>query len=92
MQVNELPSSFWVLLYRDVSPWRPVMLTPGLITAFSTHTLAGEFLARVRNPAWEVRLVVRPTFAAQAAQFRQQGATGITFDAEGTLIPFGEEM
>jgi hypothetical protein len=82
----DLPFPFWLLIGRDSSPWRPVVLAPGHATGFSTHQQAGEFLARADNPSWEVRLIARSTLAALLDDFEGQGLTGLALG--GTRIPF----
>ncbi|MBN9522668.1 hypothetical protein J0H58_29790 [bacterium] len=91
MPPTQLPFPFWLLIHRGASPWRPVLLPSGRATAFSTHRLAGEFLARESCPGWEVRLVVRPTLMVLLEEFRRQGVTGITLDpgdGGGVAFPF----
>jgi hypothetical protein len=80
MPPDSLPFPFWLLIHRGECPWRPVAVQAGRAAAFSTHQLAGAFLARAANPDWEVRLVVRATMGVLAGGFRRQGVTGITLD------------
>jgi hypothetical protein len=92
MRESELPFPFWLLIARGESPWHPVALTPGYAVAFSSHARAGEFLSTSANPAWEVRLVVRPTLAVMADDFARRGVRGVALDPDptggGTRIGF----
>ena len=58
----------------------------------SHRTRAGEFLSASANPAWEVRLVVRPTLVAMADDFARRGVRGVALDPDptggGTRIGF----
>jgi hypothetical protein len=92
MSIVEPPFPLWVLVQRGDSVWRPVMQSPGLAVGFSHQTRAGDFLRAASNPAWEVRLVVRVTWAALVENFQQQGASGLTIDPDanghGSLVTF----
>ncbi len=92
MPYSQLPYPFWLLIHRGESPWRPVASPAGYATAFSSHRLAGGFLARAGNPDWEVRLVVRPTLMGLVEEFRRQGVAGIAIDpGEGESFVLKEE-
>jgi hypothetical protein len=78
----ELTFPLWMLVHRGSSPWRPVMLTPGSVAAFSTHQRAAAFAARRWEPGWEFRLVVRPAFLRMADELRRLGAAGVHLDPD----------
>jgi hypothetical protein len=78
----ELTFPFWMLVYRGEDPWRPVMLTPGYIAAFSAHGRAAAFAVGQGDPAWEFRLVVRPTFLRMADWLRREGVVGVHLDPD----------
>ncbi|HSQ58075.1 MAG TPA: hypothetical protein VLM40_20290, partial [Gemmata sp.] len=80
MVATRLQFPFWILVMRDQTPWRGVMLTPGQVASFSDHTRAGDFLMAAANPAWEVRLVTPSTLDSIAASFARQGVEGFTLD------------
>jgi hypothetical protein len=76
----ELTFPFWMLVHRGEYPWRPVMLTPGNVAAFTTHELAAAFAAERGDPDWEFRLVARPTFLRMADGLRLRGVRGVHLD------------
>jgi hypothetical protein len=81
---SELRYPLWILIHRGESPWRPVMLVPGYLAAFSDHERAAAFMAERGDPRWEFRLVVRPTLQRIADQLRRCGARGVQLDPDGS--------
>jgi hypothetical protein len=78
MKTADLLFPFWMLVHRGSSPWRPVMLTPGLATAFTTSATARAF--GELDAEWEFRLVCRATLARLSDEFDRQGVRGVCLD------------
>jgi hypothetical protein len=85
---SELTYPLWILIHRGESPWRPVMLLPGYLAAFTDHERAAAFMAEQGDPAWEFRLVVRPTLQRVADQLSRCGVRGVHLDpdTDGSVV------